>query len=73
MTDFQEEARVSLARLDDHRHPGEVRGFTLAPDADTAETQVADADDIRVDLRDRLVAIREDQRPSLPLLVEPIN
>jgi hypothetical protein len=34
--------------------------FALAPDAETAERQVAKAHDIREDLRDRLVAIRED-------------
>jgi hypothetical protein len=31
-----------------------------APNAETAERQVAEAHDIREDLRDRLVAIRED-------------
>jgi hypothetical protein len=34
--------------------------FTLAPDAETAERQVAEAHDISETLRDRLVAIRED-------------
>jgi hypothetical protein len=34
--------------------------FTLAPDAETAERQVAEAHDIRKDLRDQLVAMRED-------------
>jgi hypothetical protein len=40
--------------------PAKFVDFTLAPDAETAEKQVAEAHDIRDDLRDRLVAIRED-------------
>jgi hypothetical protein len=38
--------------------PAKFVDFTLAPDAGTAETQVAQAHDIREDLRGRLVAIR---------------
>ncbi len=40
--------------------PAKFVDFALAPDAVTAERQVAEAHDIRDDLRDRLVAIRED-------------
>jgi hypothetical protein len=40
--------------------PAKFIDYTLAPDAETAEKQVAEAHDIRKDLRDRLVAIRED-------------
>jgi hypothetical protein len=40
--------------------PAKFIDYTLAPDAETAERQVAEAHDIREDLRDRLVAIRED-------------
>jgi hypothetical protein len=40
--------------------PAKFVDFTLAPDAETAERQVAEAHEIREDLRDRLVAIRED-------------
>jgi hypothetical protein len=40
--------------------PAKFVDFTLAPDAETAERQVAEAHAIREDLRDRLVAIRED-------------
>jgi hypothetical protein len=40
-----------VARFPDHRQ---------APDAETAEEQVAEAYDISDDLRHRLVAIRED-------------
>jgi len=40
--------------------PAKFVDFTLAPDAETAEKQVAEAHDIREDLRDRLVAIREE-------------
>jgi hypothetical protein len=40
--------------------PAKFVDFTLAPDAETAERQVAEAHEIRDDLRDRLVAIRED-------------
>jgi hypothetical protein len=40
--------------------PAKFVDFTVAPDAETAERQVAEAHDIREDLRDRLVAIRED-------------
>ena len=38
--------------------PARFVDFTLAPDAETAERQVAEAHDIRGELRDRLVAIR---------------
>jgi hypothetical protein len=40
--------------------PAKFVDFALAPDAETAERQVAEAHEIRADLRDRLVAIRED-------------
>jgi len=48
--------RVSLIT----KTPARFVDFTLAPDAETAERQVAEAHEIREDLRDRLVAIRED-------------
>jgi hypothetical protein len=37
----------------------------MAPDAETAEAQVAEAHDISDELRPRLIAIREDLRQSL--------
>jgi len=37
-----------------------VDDFTLAPDAETAEKQVAEAHDISDALRNQLVAIREE-------------
>jgi len=40
--------------------PARFIDFTLAPDAETAEEQVAEAHDISDTLRDRLFAIRED-------------
>jgi hypothetical protein len=40
----------------DDKEPQQYR-----PDAETAEKQVAEAHEIREDLRDRLVAIREDR------------
>ena len=40
--------------------PAKFVDFTLAPDAATAEEQVAEAHEIPETLRDRLVAIRED-------------
>jgi hypothetical protein len=40
--------------------PAKFIDFTLAPDAETAEAQVAEAHDISDTLRDRLVAIRDD-------------
>jgi len=40
--------------------PARFVDFTMAPDAETAEKQVAEAHDIREDPRDRLVAIQED-------------
>ena len=40
--------------------PAKFVDFTLAPDAATAEEQVAKAHEIPETLRDRLVAIRED-------------
>jgi hypothetical protein len=48
--------RVSLIT----RTPAKFIDFTLAPDAETAEKQGAEAHDISEKLRDRLVAIRED-------------
>jgi hypothetical protein len=48
--------RVSLIK----GTPAKFVDYTLAPDAETAERQVAEAHEIREDLRDRLVAIRED-------------
>lgn len=40
--------------------PAEFIDYALAPDAATAEKQVAEEHDIREDLRDCLVAIREE-------------
>jgi hypothetical protein len=40
--------------------PAKFVDYTLAPEAETAEKQVAEAHDISDTLRDRLVAIRED-------------
>lgn len=40
--------------------PAKFIDFTLAPDAETAEAQVAEEHEISETLRDRLVAIRED-------------
>jgi hypothetical protein len=40
--------------------PAKFVDFTMAPDAKTAEQQVAEAHDISEMLRDRLVAIRDD-------------
>ena len=40
--------------------PARFIDFTLAPDAETAEAQVAEAHDISDNLRDRLVAVREE-------------
>jgi hypothetical protein len=40
--------------------PAKFIDFTMAPDAETAEEQVAEAHDIGETLRNRLVAIRED-------------
>jgi hypothetical protein len=48
--------RVSLIT----KTPAKFIDFTLAPDAATAEKQVAEAHDIDASLRDRVVAIRED-------------
>jgi hypothetical protein len=48
--------RVSLIT----KTPAKFVDFTLAPTAEEAERQVAEAHDIREDLRDRLVAIREE-------------
>jgi hypothetical protein len=48
--------RVSLIT----KTPAKFVDFTLAPDAATAERQVAEAHDISATLRNRLVAIRED-------------
>jgi hypothetical protein len=48
--------RVSLNR----GTPAKFIDYALAPDAATAEKQVAEAHDIREDLRDRFVAIREE-------------
>jgi hypothetical protein len=48
--------RVSLIT----KTPAKFIDSTLAPDADTAERQVAEAHDISDTLRNRLVAIRED-------------
>jgi len=48
--------RVSLLG----KTPARFIDYTLAPDAETAEVQVAEAHDISDTLRDRLVAIRED-------------
>jgi hypothetical protein len=44
--------------------PAKFVDFTMAPDAETAEEQVAEAHDISVELRSRLVAVREDLRQS---------
>jgi hypothetical protein len=48
--------RVSLIT----KTPAKFIDFTLAPDAETAAKQVAEAHDISDSLRDRLVAIREE-------------
>jgi hypothetical protein len=48
--------RVSLITVT----PAKFVDFTMAPDAETAEDQVAQAHDISGTLRNRLVAIRED-------------
>jgi hypothetical protein len=40
--------------------PAKFVDFTMAPDAETAERQVAEAHDISDSLRDRLVAIRDE-------------
>ena len=40
--------------------PAKFVDFTMAPDAETAEEQVAEAHEIGDALRDRLVAIRDD-------------
>ena len=48
--------RVSLIK----GSPAKFVDFTLAPDAATAERQVAEEHKISETLRDRLVAIRED-------------
>ena len=40
--------------------PAKFVDFALAPDAETAERQVAEAHDISDTLRDRLVAVREE-------------
>ena len=48
--------RVSLIG----KTPAKFVDYTLAPDAETAEAQVAEAHDISETLRDRLVAIREE-------------
>jgi hypothetical protein len=40
--------------------PAKCVDFTLAPDAETAERQVAEAHEISDTLRSRLVAIRDD-------------
>jgi hypothetical protein len=48
--------RVSLIT----KTPAKFVDFTLAPDAETAEKQIAEAHDISDTLRDRLIAIRED-------------
>ena len=50
----------SLARFPDHCHPAKFIDFTMAPDAETAEEQVAEAYDIGDELRHRLMAIRDD-------------
>jgi hypothetical protein len=48
--------RMSLIR----GTPAKSIDYTLAPDAETAEKQVAEEHKISETLRDRLVAIRED-------------
>lgn len=45
--------------------PAKFIDFTMAPDAETAAEQVAEAHDISDELRHRLVAIREDVRQTL--------
>jgi hypothetical protein len=40
--------------------PAKFVDFTMAPDAEIAEEQVAEAHDVGVELRRRLLAIRED-------------
>ncbi len=48
--------RVSLMM----KSPARFIDFTLAPDAETAEKQVAEAHDISETLRNKLVSIRDD-------------
>jgi hypothetical protein len=45
--------------------PAKFIDFTMAPDAETAEEQVAEAHDISDELRPRLIAVREDVRQAL--------
>jgi hypothetical protein len=45
--------------------PAKFIDFTIAPDAETAEEQVAEAHDISAELRPRLVAVREDLRHTV--------
>jgi hypothetical protein len=45
--------------------PAKFIDFTMAPDAETAEEQVAEAHDISDELRPRLVAVREDLRQTV--------
>jgi hypothetical protein len=45
--------------------PAKFIDFTMAPDAETAEEQVAEAHDISAELRPRLIAVREDLRSTL--------
>jgi hypothetical protein len=49
-----------MARFPDHRDPRKFIDFKMAPDAETAEEQVAEAYDIGDELRHRLMAIRDD-------------
>jgi hypothetical protein len=56
----QEDQAARVDPVEGQPHPAKFIDFTLAPDAETAEKQVAEAHDISETLRDRLVAIRED-------------
>jgi hypothetical protein len=44
--------------------PAKFVDFTMAPDAETAEEQVAEAHEISDELRPRLIAVREDVRQT---------
>jgi hypothetical protein len=44
--------------------PAKLIDFTMAPDAEAAEEQVAEAHEISAELRPRLIAVREDARQT---------
>ena len=53
--------------------PAKFIDFTMAPDAETAEEQVAEAHDIGDELRPRLIAVREDLERSQEQTVIPLS